>query len=65
MRLVRAAKHRCGLPSWARHGEIVECDHCGRRWKYVEPGNPAFNGWRRTVPDMFGSRFWRTIFGAL
>jgi hypothetical protein len=41
-----------------RPGIIVRCD-CGRLWRSVHPGNPAYAGWRRIGPVyrlLFGNR---------
>ena len=40
-------KHRCPLPTVLGHGDLWDCDECGRRWRSVAPGNPAYAGWRR------------------
>lgn len=44
--------HRCeldglGLPD--RPGIIARC-RCGKLWRSVYPGNPAYAGWRRVGP---------------
>lgn len=44
--------HSCGrdyLYSPDRPGIIVRCT-CGRLWRSVYPGNPAYAGWRRVGP---------------
>jgi hypothetical protein len=48
MREVKPPRHRCRLGDpWARHGQVVACDDCGKWWRAVEPGNPAYANWRR------------------
>jgi len=39
--------HRCPLPWIEGHGDIWQCDICGRYWKSIAPGNPAYNEWGR------------------
>lgn len=47
---VKRGPHRCALDEvWGRDGDVVECDVCGRRWKFHNPGNPAYAGWRRQI----------------
>lgn len=51
--------HRCALSYPDRAGILVRCDGCGRLWRSVCPGNPAYAGWRRIGPAyrlLFGKR---------
>lgn len=32
-----------------RSGILTRC-HCGRTWRSIHPGNPAYAGWRRAGP---------------
>ena len=44
--------HKCdpSVHAWAdRPGIIVQCS-CGRLWRSVYPGNPAYAGWRPVGP---------------
>lgn len=41
--------HVCGLHQPDRRGIIARCD-CGRLWRSVYPGNPAYAGWRPIGP---------------
>lgn len=43
----RVQQHRCALPYVQGHGDIWECDECGRLWRSYAPGNPTYNSWRR------------------
>lgn len=58
---VVSRKHRCmdHVPIWGvGDGDIWQCD-CGWRWKRLEPGNPDYEGWRRTLPSIVMHRKWR------
>ena len=48
--------HECPLPGLGVRGDVVRCSTCGRRWKFVKPGNPAYAGWRQTIASVLGWR---------
>lgn len=47
--IYRPHAHRCALDQPDERGIVVRCD-CGRLWRSVYPGNPAYAGWRRIGP---------------
>lgn len=55
-RFIKLGPHRCDPPYGfdIAPGDIWECGHCQRRWKYRAPGNPAYEGWYQTWPTRLG-----------
>lgn len=56
--IIRNRDHRCSvLGQWPHHGTIMRCE-CGAVWRAVEPGNPAYAGWRRVGRLELRIRLW-------
>lgn len=57
--ILRRRDHQCSsvLTRWPHHGEIRRCE-CGQAWRGVEPGNPAYAGWRPVGSLELRVRLW-------